>query len=242
MGNGPSLSKSLKENEDILHNYDLIAVNFMGLTSEFMAYKPNIYVLCDPGFWFSPDTPETTHAKVRDFYRYMVEHVSWKIQFYIPYNAKKVKEIRKTLSQNDNIRLYYYNKTKVEGFRWFQYMILKQQWGMFRAENVIIAALLLAIYFDYKYIYLMGADSDWIKNIWVDEQNLIRSYDCHFYGKNDSVSSVKMHKIYLSLYYACRGYANIENYSKHCGVKIYNENPLSFINVFEKRCLKNSNL
>jgi hypothetical protein len=165
MGNGPSLSKSLKENEDILHNYDLIAVNFMGLASEFMTYKPNIYVLCDPGFWFSPDVPETTHVKVRDFYNYMVEHVSWKIQFYIPYNAKKVKEIRKTLSQNDNIRLYYYNKTKVEGFRWFQYMILKQQWGMFRAQNVIIAALLLAIYFDYKYIYLMsrfGLDKEYM--------------------------------------------------------------------------------
>jgi hypothetical protein len=51
-----------------------------------------------------------------------------------------------------------------------------------------------------------------------------------------------MDEAFLSFYHAFRGYANIEDYSKHCGVKIYNENPLSFINVFEKRCLKNSNL
>jgi hypothetical protein len=30
MGNGPSLSNLIKENKDVIDNYDLIAVNFMG--------------------------------------------------------------------------------------------------------------------------------------------------------------------------------------------------------------------
>jgi hypothetical protein len=106
---------------------------------------------------------------------------------------------------------------------------------MFRAENVVIAALLLAIYSDYKQIYLMGVDADWMKNVWIDEQNRIRSIDTHFYGENDRTSSVKMHNVYLSLYFACKSYADIEEYSKHCGIKVYNMNPLSFVNVFEKK-------
>jgi hypothetical protein len=99
---------------------------------------------------------------------------------------------------------------------------------------VVIAALLIAIYSDYKQIYLMGAESDWMKNVWVDEQNRIRSTDIHFYGKDDRISFAKMHEAYLSLYYAFKSYADIEEYSKHCGIKIYNMSLLSFINVFEK--------
>jgi hypothetical protein len=237
MGNGPSLGKSLKDNENVLKNYDLVAVNFMGLTDEFKTYKSNVYVVCDQGFWFDPDVPETTHAKVREFYHYIAEHVTWNIQFYLPYNAKKIKEIEKILLQNDNIQLCYYNKTKIEGPKWFQYAVIKQQWGMFRAENVLVAALLLAIYSDYRRVYLMGAESDWSRNTWVDEQNRVRFCDTHFYGSNDGVSSIMMHEGFLALYHAFKGYLNIENYSKQKGVKIYNTNPLSFIDAFEKKRL-----
>ncbi|MDR0604149.1 MAG: hypothetical protein LBG80_07605 [Bacteroidales bacterium] len=235
MGNGPSLTDSLNDNKDMLTSHDLIAVNFMGLSPEFIIYKPCVYVLCDTAFWLSPDIPEITREKVRDFYRQMVKRVSWNLQLYIPYMAKNVTEIHEILSQNENIHLCYYNKTKVEGFKWFQYMILKRQWGMFRAQNVIVAALLLAIYSDYKQIYLMGVDADWMKNLWVDEQNRIRSTDIHFYGQNDRMSSAKMHDVYLSLYYAFKSYADTEEYSKHCEIKIYNTNLLSFVNVFEKK-------
>jgi hypothetical protein len=114
-------------------------------------------------------------------------------------------------------------------------MMLKRQWGMFRAQNVLIAALLLAIYSDYKQIYLMGADSDWIRNIWVDEQNRLRLRDVHFYDTEDRIISVKIHELYMGLYYAFKSYTDIAEYSKHCGVKIYNTNLLSFIDVFEKK-------
>jgi hypothetical protein len=106
---------------------------------------------------------------------------------------------------------------------------------MFRTQNVLIAALLLAIYSDYKHIYLMGAESDWMKNIWVDEQNRLRLKDTHFYDTEDRILSVKMHEQCIALYYAFKSYMNIAEYSKRCGIKIYNANPLSFIDAFEKK-------
>jgi hypothetical protein len=234
MGNGPSLSNTLKENEEILGDYDLIAVNFMGLFPEYTKYKPNIYVLCDPGFWLE-NIPGEVQNKVISLYQRLVDTTDWPLQLYIPYKAKKTQKIPAMLSQNINIRLHYYNKTKVEGFRWFQYMMLKKQWGMFRAENVLIAALLLTIYSKYKQIYIMGAESDWMKNIWVDENNCLRIDDTHFGGKGThEIMPFKLHEICISLYYAFKSYMDIEDYSRKRGVKIYNANPYSFIDAFEK--------
>jgi hypothetical protein len=235
MGNGPSLSKSLKENEDVLGNYDLMAVNDMGFTPEFMVYKPSIYLLCDPAYWFSPGVPESVCATVRDFYRYMAEHVTWKIQLYLPYNAKKIKEIEETLSRNDHIRLYYYNKTKVEGPKWFQYAVIKRQWGMFRAQNVLVAALMLVIYSDYRRVYLMGAESDWSRNTWVDEQNRLRISDTHFYGDNDIILPHTMSLQCASLYFTFQSYQNVAEYANCKNIEIFNATPNSFVDAFERK-------
>jgi hypothetical protein len=237
MGNGPSLNNLLKENEDVLDNYDLIAVNFMGLQPEFIAYKPRIYVLCDPAFWLSPDVPEATREQVRAFYRHLVEHVSWNLQLYLPYLAKNVPEIHEILSRNTNIQLFYYNKTKVDGFKWFQYMMLKRQWGMFRAENVLIAALILCIYSQYKVIYLAGAENDWMRHLWVDKDNIINmNHGYYEKGKEgtDRMPAYKLHEICISLFFAFKGYMEIELYARSRGVKIYNTCEESYIDAFEK--------
>jgi hypothetical protein len=232
MGNGPSLTQSLNANRDKLSTYDLIAVNDMGLSEEYKKYKPGVYILCDPAYWYDtedgPDIADRLYTK-------LIKDTDWDVQIYLPYEAEKTKSIKESLSVNKKIQVCYYNKTKVEGFRWFQYLMLKRQWGMFRAQNVIIAVLLLAIYFNYKQIYLMGADSDWMKNIWIDEQNRMRLKDTHFYGTDNRILPVKMHEQCLSLYYAFKSYMDIENYSRHCGIKIYNLNPQSFIDAFEKK-------
>jgi hypothetical protein len=106
---------------------------------------------------------------------------------------------------------------------------------MFRAETVINAALMLAIYSEYRQIFLMGTEADWIKNLRVDKDNHLWLNDTHFYKENERVILPdKMHNQCLSLYYAFRTYTDIEHYSKHCKVKIYNLTPSSFIDAFEK--------
>jgi len=235
MGNGPSLKPLLEKNANQLGNYDLIAVNYMGLHPEFMIYKPNIYVLCDWGFWRYKELPES--VQVKKLYEFIAQNVTWQLQLYFPYQAKKTKEINEILSKNPNIRIGYYNMTKVEGYKWFQHMMVKRQWGMFRAENVVVASILLAMFSEYKQINLMGVDADWMKDVWVDEQNFIKIIDKHFYGNAEHTSAVKMHNAYLSLYYLFNSYYNIEQYSQQKQISIINLNPLSFVNVFKKQNL-----
>jgi len=237
MGNGPSLNQLLEDSRENLGKYDLVAVNFMGLSSEFLITKPNVYVLCDPAFWFLPiDTDnEGTNKKVTNLYQRFADLVDWDMQLYLPYQAEKVKLIGQLLSKNPHIQLSYFNKTKVEGFEYFQYFAVRKQLGMFRVQNVVVAALLLAIFSEYKEIYLMGVESDWMRNFWVDEQNRLRISDTHFYGKQDKILPINMRQECASLYYAFDSYTKIAAYATKMKSKIYNLNLFSMIDVFEKK-------
>ena len=240
MGNGPSLIKSMEDNMQKISELDLVAVNYMALSPEYIKYKPNIYVLCDPAYWY--DTPsEDVKIRVRNLYAHISEKTHWKLQLYIPYQARKNAEISITLSNNPNIRLCYYNKTKFEGYKFLCYRIYNKQWGMSRAQNVIVASLMLSIYSGYKEIYLAGADSDYIKNFWVDEDNNLRHDDRHFYKDAEKnvkrVLPEKIHEEMLSNYYMFKSYIDIEAYSVYRKIKIYNTGLSSFIDAFEKKSI-----
>ena len=240
MGNGPSLLESLENNKDKLSGLDLVAVNFMALSEEYAEYKPNIYILCDPAFWFDT-TSEETKIKVKNFYSLISQNTNWKLQLFMPYQALKKKEIKEALSHNPNIRLHYYNNIKFEGYNFFSYRIYNKQWGMPRAENVVVAALMLAVYSGYKKIYIAGADSDYIKHVRVDEENNLRFNDYHYYKdskKNiETILQIKIHELCISSYYMFKSYIDIEKYAVYRKTKIYNTGLNSFIDAFEKKNL-----
>lgn len=238
MGNSSSLIESLKCNEESLASVDLIAVNFMGITAEYEKYKPNVYVLCDPALWFE-NVNEELKNKVINLYKTIVENTDWPLQLYIPHQAKKEKRINALLSPNMHIKICYYNKTKFEGYKWLKRLIYNKQWGIPRAQNVLIVTLMLAIYSNYKEIYLAGADNDWVKHLWVDEKNNLRLNDFHYYNddkKNiERILPQKIHEQFLSFHHAFKSYTDVGNYAIYRNVKIYNTSLHSYIDAFEKK-------
>ncbi len=236
LGNGPSLLNTLENNHNHLCNYDIIAVNFFATTPEYIKYKPDKYVLCDPAFWF--DAPiDTILQKVNQLFKTMTETTQWPLQLYLPYQAKKNGKIEEIIKNNSYISIVYYNKTKYEG--WGQNFIYSKQWGMPRAQNVLNAALMLAIYSNYQQIYLAGADNDWVSNIWVDEQNEVRINDTHFYNYEEARTKARywhmsIDEAMLCFYFAFITYNRINTYALTKGIIIRNSNPLSYIDVFEK--------
>jgi len=238
MGNGPSLIKAVEDNKSKIPEWDMVAVNFMALSPEYIEYKPNIYILCDPAFWFDV-TSDEIKIKVRNFYAQITEKTRWELQLYLPSQALKKNEIKETLSQNPNIRLRYYNKTKFEGFHFLSYPIYNKQWGMPRAQNVIVAALMLTVYSGYQEIYIAGADSDYMKTIWVDEENNVLHNDYHYYKDSNEQTEIilpeKTHEVCISLYYMFKSYIDIEKYAVYRKTKIYNTGLYSFIDAFEKK-------
>ncbi|MDR0559880.1 MAG: hypothetical protein LBG92_06890 [Prevotellaceae bacterium] len=242
MGNGPSLIQSMEDNKESLHDVDIIAVNNMALSAEYVKYKPDVYILCDGSYWFEATLDpgksfDSFKNDVIEFYQQLVDKTTWTLQLYIPYKAKKEAVIKEILSQNANIRLHYYNKTRFEGCKRINYFIYSKQWGMPRAQNILLASLMLLIYSQYKEIYLAGADSDWMKSIWVDEQNKVRLDDFHYYNTDGEkrILPTKMYEQCASFYITFKNYIDISAFAQIMNVKIINLNPLSFIDAFEKR-------
>lgn len=237
LANGPSLHSSIQKIPNELSDYDLVAMNFMGIAKEYIEYQPSVYILCDPAFWYESGT-EAVHQKVRNLYSTIVEVTQWNLQLYLPWQAKKIAEIQDLLQKNPHIRLCYYNKTKFEGFAFFKHFVYNRQWGMPRAQNVVTAALMLSIHSKYQHIYLAGADNDWSKHLWVDQQNRLRITQPHFYTestpKEDAIFPIKIHEQFAALYYTFKAYTDINTYARTKGVEIVNLNELSFIDAFKK--------
>jgi len=241
LGNGPSLASTLEDSKENLGSYDLVAINFMGTTPLFFELKPTAYVLCDPIFWFVV-TDEMQLKKVTDFYSHLAETITWKIQLYVPWQAHKKKLIAQTLGKNQNIELCYFNKTKFEGFRFMKNRIYRKQRGMPRAQNVLIAALMLAVYSSYEEIYLAGSENNWLTNLWVDDRNRLRLNDIHFYDHKEASEKARVMEFDLKtmlayLYYMFKGYNEIQSFAQTTGSKIYNATPDSFIDAFERKPL-----
>lgn len=239
LGNGPSLLDTLKKNEERLCDFDLVAVNFFANSPEYITYKPNKYVLCDQAFWF--DGISENDDRFDQLYKTMAKVTQWPLQLYLPYQAKKCCKIKEILTQNPNIDIIFYNKTKYEG--WGQNFVYHRQWGMPRAQNVLIAALMLAIHADYAQIYLAGADNDWMHNIWVDEHNNLRKYDTHFYDINEAKAhagfmNVPIENELCSIYLAFHGYAQVQKFAMANKKEIYNTTLLSYIDSFPKKLLQ----
>lgn len=239
MGNGPSLVETLEENRQYLSDFDLIVVNFMGLSQVFEKYKPKIYILSDPAFWFQGYTEEVNRLAA-ELYNLISAKVDWKLTLYIPYQAYKIKEVREIAIINNNITLSYYNKTKFEGCRFLRYYVYKMQWGMPRAQNVLISALMLSIHSEYDEVYLIGAENDFIKNIWVDDNNYLRTGLKHFYddGKSDGSDVRKSQRLFeqlASLYYTFKSYWDIADYAARTNTVVFNATPTSYIDAFARR-------
>ena len=238
-GNGPSLLETIKKYDSTISDYDIIAVNQMAVTDEFEKYKPCAYILADPGYWYEKGY-EDSFYQADELFEALIKKTNWDLQLYMPYQANK-KQIIDKLRENSSIKIVFYNKTTFSGIKKIAYYIYNRQWGMVRPQTVLNPALMLLIYSKYKTIYIAGADTDWMKDIWVDEYNRVRVHDSHFYHEdeqNDRVLACNMTGQCVSFYYIFKNYLDIEEYSKHKKVKIYNISPLSYIDAFEKITIK----
>ena len=241
LGNGPSLKKSLLNYKQGAANFDLVAVNFMALSDEFIEYRPNVYILCDPAFWFEEGTQKSTLEKVNLFYETVLKVTNWEMKIFLPWQAQKSKRIKEIIKKNKNLSFHFYNKTKVEGFSFINYFVYNRQWGMPRPQNVLIASLMLTLYFDYKEIYLIGAENNWLKNIVVDNQNKVTDEFSHFYkdGKRGDRTNwgdgAKLHNVLLTLHHVFKSYVEVESYARKSKKRIYNSTPESYIDAFERK-------
>lgn len=230
LGNGPSLRKLLDSSRQFTKDKDLMVVNFSSTSADYTELQPGYYLLMDPAFFENPET-------IRKVFDPMVEKTSWPMTLFVPSTARRNKEWQNIINSNRNITVRFFNPTPVEGYRVFCHFCFRKGWGMPRPRNVLVACCMVSLALPYETIYLAGADHSWMKEIWVDENNVVQEDRAHFYDKKGTTRVTSPYRLYMlveSMAIAFRSYLYVEDYSKAIGKKIINISEGSYIDAFER--------
>ena len=242
LGNGPSLNNSIEENKDFINNKIKLCVNFFPLSNLYESLEPDIFVTSAPELW--RDNVDVIYkTQAIELFRTIAYKTKWKLYFCIPIEAKMFKNWKEIVSKNENIEILYFNNTSIEGFFFFNKFLYKLNLGMPKPHNVLVPSLMLAINMEFDKIYLFGADHSWLRDISVNDNNVVLINQKHFYDVNTSKPMTmhkagkgqrSLHEVLTKFVFSFRSYFEINKYALRRGQEIYNCTPNSFIDAFER--------
>jgi len=248
LGNGPSLSETVNQNIELLQKIDCFAVNFFVKTDSFTKIKPRYYVIISENYWSEGkiDINETGRQKV---FEELASKTTWKMTLIVLAAAKTFNKNnwKQKIGKNQNIDIEYVNITPIEGFKPFVRFCLKRNWGLPRPHNVLIPAIKAATDYNYKNIFIVGADHSWLKDIYVGNDNRVYLSQKHFYDNNpvpevmyDGTSNRvrNLADVLMKFVYSFKSYFVLKEYAESKNVRIFNSTPISYIDAFDRKSLK----
>ena len=242
LGNGPSLTKAISGQREWLNGKALFCVNHFAESEIYSELRPTNYVLNAPEMWMD-DVEEAHYKKGEKLFDSIAKYTTWPLNLYIPIASRKFTRWKKRIKQNKNIKIHYFNTTPIQGFQFFSFFCFKKGLGLPRPHNVLIPTIVLSCNLGFEKIYLWGADHSWLKDIWVNDNNLVLLTQKHFYDQKSATpkpmdklgkGSRKLHEILQKFAYAFEGYFILRNYAGWRGNKIINATPDSYIDAFER--------
>jgi len=244
LGNGPSLKESLISQKKLLVDKDLMALNQFVLSDEFARLRPHNYVLLDIGFFKSDTIP-----RVKDVTDRMIEgfltKTDWDMNLFLPKEGRGSELHRRLENSDKNINFVFFNRTNVEGLKGFRHWAYRNNLGMPKPQNVLVACLMLGICMKYSQVFILGADHSWLENIRISDDNTLISIEKHFYDKDangkptkkehpDTLQSAKLHDYLYDLARTFSSYHLIRDFADSEGVKVWNASEVSYIDAFDR--------
>lgn len=247
VGNGPSFKESLHKYREDLERFDLICVNNFAASDHYLELKPRYYII-NATILFLPDEQQSKlyQGIKREMFGHLREKTSWDVEIMVPFMAKNSRDFQELLAANTHLKPIYFNLYAVEGFKGLKRFFFNKGWGTPRPHNVIIPAIMNAIYLKYETIAIIGADHSWLAEISVSEDNVALVNQKHFYDENETksepmndyvVRSRRLHEILHKFQLTFKGYWEINEYIEQKNVKIYNSSEVSLIDAFERKKL-----
>lgn len=244
LGNGPSLHEDL---ESFNHQgVDFMAVNFFAQTDLFKTVKPVNYVLADPLF-FKFDEEEQLYQKIKEFYASIYSKCTWKLNLFIPsdclFALKKWQDILHL--ENDNIEVFTYNKTNMNGTSKTIQYFYRKKWGMPSPTTVLIPCSMIGIGMGYKKIGLTGAGHNYHEGIAMSENNVLQIKVPHFYENEEQIEYKPYYKpggketytiseLFMVLHKMFGSYKYVSKFAEEMGVEMVNYTKDSYIDEIKK--------
>ena len=242
LGTGPSLTFDLSSIEEVIKNQktDIWAVNSFVLSDHYSRLRPSNYVFADPAYWSIDAPPEMERYKISVLNSFL-KKTEWDVIVHLPFDAMSSNFICSLKSKH--IKINFYNRTAVNGFKKFQNFIYSLGLGMPPPFNVLIATLTLCINFNYRRIYLYGADHSWHEDTKLDDENHILISQTSFYFQN--ILPQRVNKVSEKIYFSnaelfkrwgeiFHQYEILDDYATNKKVIIINKSNKSYIDAFRK--------
>ena len=247
LGNGPSLNKSLKEYKDKISAHDNIVVNYFCESEYYGQLKPSYYLIADPVFFGEIDTfAEWQREKVRRLIDAIVVNTKWNINLIVPSIAIG-SEFMARVKENTFIHTYFYNNVDTcKREENLKFVLWDKNLLSPPAMTCLNTCVWLGVFLRYREVYIIGADSNWVKLHEVDQEtNVVYMNDAHFYGQKKVVSyrdsegkiPIKMHEALFCVANAFKLYWDLREYAEYAKVKVYNASEYSLIDAFERKKL-----
>ncbi|MCR5290713.1 MAG: hypothetical protein K6E51_12040 [Treponema sp.] len=245
LGNGPSLTQTLEMYKKKIKLHDFIVVSHFCETAYYSELQPKYYLFADPSFFGDLDTYADWHKeKIGRCITSLVNNTKWDINLIVPNIAYGSKFIAK-VSENSMIHPYYYNPVDMchyeddEKFKLWDKNLLGVP-----SQTCLNTCLWLGIFLRYKEVFLVGADTNWIELLHVDQKtNEVYTIDSHFYGQKrltlyknkEGTVPVKLYEELVSNAEAFKLYWELKAYADYAGVKVFNASEYSLIDAFERK-------
>ena len=238
LGSGPSLKETLPERGREA-NTTYLAVNTFVFSDFFESMQPEYYVILDPGMWLAD--AELTRKTLS----LLQEKTQWNLQLIVPFGARNSHFIEQ-LRNHPYVKIVFVNYVVFKGFSTVGHYFFRRNLAMPQSQNVLVAALFIAINMGYRDIEVWGADHDWHRSLHVDQNNVVCVKQIHFYETEQEVKYVpfykgphlkdtfRMDEIFFAWAKVFYGYHVLRDYAKTCGATIRNATPGSFVDAFER--------
>ncbi len=247
IGNGPSMKQSFENALSFLREHECMVVNHFADSPYFMQIKPSSYVVVDPAFSEDPDKlSEFVKNKVTKTVGHLTNDVDWELSLYLPGTFRNSFFVER-LKTNKHISIVYFNNNgrTLEKMKTFYFYLLNRDMIAPLGQTVLNSCLSLSITMGYSNIFIVGADTSWHEDYWMDQEtNDLYIIDKHFYGdvkrrcRIDATDEPT--RIHEELYFdsiALKNYWILAEYANYNHVKVYNASSYSWIDAFERKKL-----
>ncbi len=243
LGNGPSLRESLDKYPKFVENKKKICVNLFVLSPEFELLRPDYYVVVDIGFFIGNTIPRVKEATIK-MIKAFKDKTNWDITLLLPLEAKGSKFHKELSSSGSYFKFIFFNRTNIMGLKSIRHFLYNKNLGMPPPQNVLIAAIMLALNMRYKNIFIIGADHSWHESLVLKEGNKMEIEDSHFYDRNEnrkltiqdaeSQKEYKLHELFAIWARAFGSYWYIKDYADSIKAKIFNASEKTYIDAFDR--------
>lgn len=251
LGNGPSLKEQLENSCSIIASNPCVCVNTFVSSDFYSIIKPCIYVLADPGLF---DMPLAEHCRdrVEAMWKDLFDKTNWNMDLVVPSQFRNNERIRQMV-KNNFISILFCNMLNCSFYlnKKSQFKLLNRNLLSTPAQTVLNMAVYLAIFWRYKDIILLGADTSWHEDMKVDQKtNQVYIDDEHFHdsrkgllmpiydSRKGLIRPGKLHEGLQTVCIALESYWLLREYADYNSVSIYNASTKSWIDAFERKTLE----